>query len=264
MMASPLQQVLIMEATQKWTPLNLGAAVKWWFDASLITGSNGDPQSTIVDKSASAYNLTQTGTNRATLVTAAQNSLNVLQFAQANSQYYPFTPATPLGTPSAASMYFVWKDANAAGTDLNIVFSLGSSANESHYPYTDGNFYNDFGSTVRYAPGIPTNAANIWRVCSHYSALNDWAIYVDGGTGGSGGGTSPLGHSASNTVGFTSTTKFGGGKAGYYANCQFGEVVITNAQQSTSDRQKMEGYLAWKWGIQGNLSASHPYKTAAP
>lgn len=28
--------------------------------------------------------------------------------------------------------------------------------------------------------------------------------------------------------------------------------------------QQVEGYLAWKWGIQGNLPAIHPYKTAAP
>jgi hypothetical protein len=33
---------------------------------------------------------------------------------------------------------------------------------------------------------------------------------------------------------------------------------------SQSDYQQVEGYLAWKWGIQGNLPTTHPYKTAAP
>ncbi len=31
-----------------------------------------------------------------------------------------------------------------------------------------------------------------------------------------------------------------------------------------SNRQITEGYLAWKWSLQGSLDASHPYKTIAP
>lgn len=31
-----------------------------------------------------------------------------------------------------------------------------------------------------------------------------------------------------------------------------------------SDLEKGEGYLAWKWGLQGSLPVSHPYKNAAP
>jgi len=31
-----------------------------------------------------------------------------------------------------------------------------------------------------------------------------------------------------------------------------------------SNVEKAEGYIAWKWGLQGNLPVSHPYKNAAP
>jgi hypothetical protein len=44
----------------------------------------------------------------------------------------------------------------------------------------------------------------------------------------------------------------------------YGEVILTTSQLSTSDRQKLEGYLAHKWGVTGNLPADHPYKTAVP
>jgi hypothetical protein len=27
---------------------------------------------------------------------------------------------------------------------------------------------------------------------------------------------------------------------------------------------KAEGYLAWKWGLEGNLPVLHPYKNSAP
>lgn len=33
---------------------------------------------------------------------------------------------------------------------------------------------------------------------------------------------------------------------------------------SVSDAQKLEGYMAWKWGVQANLPGAHPYKSAAP
>jgi hypothetical protein len=31
-----------------------------------------------------------------------------------------------------------------------------------------------------------------------------------------------------------------------------------------SDRQKMEGYIAWKWNLVALLPAGHPYKTTRP
>jgi hypothetical protein len=42
------------------------------------------------------------------------------------------------------------------------------------------------------------------------------------------------------------------------------EIVVMSNVPSTIQRQQMEGYLAWKWGLQSNLPASHPYKNATP
>jgi hypothetical protein len=43
-----------------------------------------------------------------------------------------------------------------------------------------------------------------------------------------------------------------------------GEIIIYNSNLTPFDRQKTEGYLAWKWGIQTNLPTVHPFHTAAP
>jgi len=43
-----------------------------------------------------------------------------------------------------------------------------------------------------------------------------------------------------------------------------GEIVTYPSGLSDSDRQKVEGYLAWKWGLQSNLPDSQPYKNAPP
>jgi hypothetical protein len=45
---------------------------------------------------------------------------------------------------------------------------------------------------------------------------------------------------------------------------RYAESVMYEAALNTSDRQSMEGYLAWKWGLQGNLPDGHPYKNTAP
>ena len=42
------------------------------------------------------------------------------------------------------------------------------------------------------------------------------------------------------------------------------EMVFINYDLDDATRDKIEGYLAWKWGTQGSLPAGHPYKNAAP
>ena len=42
------------------------------------------------------------------------------------------------------------------------------------------------------------------------------------------------------------------------------EIVVLPSAADTNTRQKIEGYLAWKWGLEANLPAEHPYKAAAP
>ena len=54
-------------------------------------------------------------------------------------------------------------------------------------------------------------------------------------------------------------------------NGQTGEfVVVQQADMSLEDKQKLEGYMAWKWGLQDDLpdgetpQTTHPYKDAPP
>ena len=42
------------------------------------------------------------------------------------------------------------------------------------------------------------------------------------------------------------------------------EVVLTNNLLSTTDRQLLEGYLAWKWGLEANLPVGHPFRNSPP
>jgi cytochrome c len=48
----------------------------------------------------------------------------------------------------------------------------------------------------------------------------------------------------------------------YSANALTGflaEFIIYNAALTTAERQQVEGYLAWKWGLNPSLPTTHPY-----
>lgn len=51
---------------------------------------------------------------------------------------------------------------------------------------------------------------------------------------------------------------------GFYLVGAIGEVFIASSVLSTDDRQKMEGCLAHKWGLAGQLPSNHPYKSRPP
>jgi hypothetical protein len=72
--------------------------------------------------------------------------------------------------------------------------------------------------------------------------------------------------SSTGTVGTNSQTfGIGGGIAdGVYFNSFISEMIIYNVALTTIQRQEVEGYLAWKWGLQGSLPANHPYKLFSP
>jgi hypothetical protein len=59
---------------------------------------------------------------------------------------------------------------------------------------------------------------------------------------------------------------FGSGdNDGEYLSCDYAEILIYSTVLTTAQRQQIEGYLAWKWGLQQNLPTStHPYRTFKP
>jgi hypothetical protein len=55
-----------------------------------------------------------------------------------------------------------------------------------------------------------------------------------------------------------------GATAAGYVTSVISEVLYYASDITTLQRQQVEGYLAWKWGLVGDLPSNHPYKTAPP
>lgn len=53
-----------------------------------------------------------------------------------------------------------------------------------------------------------------------------------------------------------------GGSEQYIGNV--GEIVLYNGPISQAEMEKLDGYLAWTWGMLDKLPSDHPYKTTQP
>jgi hypothetical protein len=68
------------------------------------------------------------------------------------------------------------------------------------------------------------------------------------------------GSTSTNTYTANLTLLIGRQAAGEFMNGSIFEIIIyQNTALTTTQRQQVEGYLAWKWGLQGNLPSTHPY-----
>jgi len=51
---------------------------------------------------------------------------------------------------------------------------------------------------------------------------------------------------------------------GFYGNVAYNEIIVFNRTIDTNERQQIEGYLAWKYGLQANLPSVHPFRIFPP
>ena len=100
--------------------------------------------------------------------------------------------------------------------------------------------------SVSHEPAISHNN-NVAPLCS---------FWFDGALRVSNSGAS------SDTAAAPSDIAFGGyGLANQESStCEVAEFIMVGGEISDSDRQKLEGYIAHKWGLSDNLPSTHPYK----
>lgn len=251
-------------APAAWTPANLASLVAWYdaSDLSTITESGG-AVSQWDDKSGNANHLTQsTGIRQPETGLNTINSLNVLNFVQdamaisSDISSNTFTWAIVHNANEANDRLIDMRGTGASGIVKGVVLK---SQKDISLLIDEGN-----GNYKVYGHTTTLSGTNVHLVTVGLSAATD-KVYLNGtdetiqyGTGGS-YPTDVANSTPKLTVGgnYEQITQF-------LNDDDIGEIVITNAVLSTSDRQKLEGYLAHKWGTTANLPAAHPYKTVAP
>jgi hypothetical protein len=105
---------------------------------------------------------------------------------------------------------------------------------------------------------VPT-AYSLWTVTN---TANSLVAYQNG----SAWGNVTMGFTGTNT-GIALGTSYASGALQGSASCLNGnisEILFYTRGLNTSERQKIEAYLAWKWGLQGSLAGDNPNKGISP
>jgi hypothetical protein len=243
-----------------WRPDELGADLALWLDAE------------------DAASITLNGTDVAQWDDKSGNGNDASQATAANQPAYVAT-----GFNSKPSIDFVGSSEQLTTSYvLDFPFSISAAVQND---IASGNVRGAVGSgTRRPALGILTaapaqNAFALWNpdldrgayinntqttvpVILYSDAASDdrlgWNIYVDGSNAGQANeNVSTLNPADIVRIGYT-------GSGSEYWNGDISEVVIASQSLSTSDRQKLEGYLAWHWELEANLPVGHPYASTPP
>jgi len=84
--------------------------------------------------------------------------------------------------------------------------------------------------------------------------------------GNSVAGATGLPSRTSTALGFAIGASFIGTGSYFQAveNASIHEIIVYNVALTTTQRQQIEGYLAWKWGLQSQLPFTHPYYKFMP
>lgn len=238
-----------------WTPAQIQAGL--WLDAadaSTITRS-GSSVTQWNDKSGNARNAVQT--------TAALQARFDSNAVNGNSSIY-FSPA---GTVTGYSIAV--NDATARNWSIFAVVKntyatyLGpqglpqvSDSDTSRFGFQQYDV-NSVGPALRGVVGTFAGTTNttVFSITQNGTTFAAWA---NGSVAIAPAAATAIAIPANHTIGcrFSYTTNW---FEGYLC-----EYLLLPNDPSTAVRQQLEGYLAWKWGVQASLPANHPYKNAPP
>ena len=271
--------------TTVWNPSMISTAL--WLDAadaSTVTTVSG-AVSQWNDKSGNARNASQaTAGNRPTYTSAGQNSLNVLTLDGSNDS---LALAANLDITTAHSIFV------AAKNSATITAATSSQALLSGDGYTfpstttsdlvlgagsiTGNLTNErlFGIAIAKGEagaqvyGYGKTDADVSGGFFLSSAFTTTGNAFTGRLNGSSSfaTTSTEGGYSSTNVRYPSTVRGIGyrfSSSTTFWDGQLWEIIVAPSYLSLDVTQRIEGYLAHKWGLGANLPNDHPYKTVGP
>lgn len=262
------------------TPLQIPDCEIWLdaTDSSTLTTSGGNV-SVWADKSGNGNNFSQADPNRyPNLNPTGINNLNTLYFTGPasggnvtslflenatvviGSNYTVFSVAKQDAiAPSLYNYNYLIK--GSLTVDTVLLYGSGDTAfgqgNPGNFIVSTGDGAGTWNDLVANNPNYPTKNPFVGSVVINGTSVNPFyngsnqdvkvgTYYTTTFTGMS------LGEPQPNTF------------SGQNWNGLAGEIIIYNRNLEVIERQQVEGYLAWKWGLQSDLPSTHPYFNGPP
>jgi hypothetical protein len=239
-----------------------------WFDAADSTKVtlSGSKVTQWTDKSSNAYSVSQGNDNaRPTYSSNVQNGLNGISFGAGLFMFTDGSNIPNFSSGSSASVFITGRNAstNNGWNIVNTMWFNGTEGATSRYHFS----FNQGGTagTTLFANSTLTGQVTSNAVLPSANAIlgfttspSSSSIHTNGSSNAYGGKSLTA---ANNSTDFMFNDARG---ASVGADIIIFEMVGFNTQVSTSERQQIEGYMAWKWGLQENLPSTHPYKNYPP
>ena len=262
----------------QWTPALISTAL--WLDAndSATVVASGGVVSQWNDKSSNGRNAT--AFNGPTYSSTGLSTGKPSIATNGINQYFQSSVST-FNSSSSAQVFCVFQTPIAAQADtaserlvsfgnlsVNGGLQIGSTA--SALSGEKILFVAGQGASTTLAGSSSYNrSANSAQILSSAFASNGISLRADGSAVSVDLG-SPNGNFSPENTGFTSNSNILFG-ASFVASVlftntamKFSEIILLNSASSLDVTQRIEGYLAHKWGLTANLPSNHPYKVNPP
>lgn len=254
------------------TPSNGFVGLVSWIDMADSTSYtlSGTNLKTLTDKVVGAGTFTISGNSNALAMTSI-GDLPAIRFSgnatgALSSSSPAFLTRALTVTPQGCAFAVLTPAASQVAANKLGVLGWGAPGNNSSNPalaFTSQSSvslqsYNTGGTGTFYGPQLAVTAGS--------PVILFWAWYGGNMFYLSSNGSPVL--SSRQTAGFYTNTStnnqfYIGNDGGYGASFALGELCIYSSYLQTPFRNMMEGYLAWKWGLQKNLPSGHPYALSA-
>ena len=209
--------------------------LKLWLDASELSSSD----SMWLDKSGNGNNATKTGATN--VLTNAQNGHSVMYY-NANGQRHAFNMINDIRTV----FWVISQDASANGSGYRHLLAHTTSHPDFHN-HGNGKFW-----STQYTHDVVRNGIIRMNgsIIDGYSTNYPNSLSIIS--------VKTTANAKSDAFGYDRTN------GGNQWIGKLGELLIYNSVLSDKQIQRIEGYIAHKWGLLANLPSNHPYKPAAP
>lgn len=240
--------------TPAWTPLDV--TTRFWMDAndlSTISITNGSVSS-IQDLSGNNSTIVPEGSSTIQSVLSGQNGRNILRF-DGDSDASNWTSVNFSST--AVHKWFMVLKVTKADKSDGVLWATGNGLHIILFQFGDyfkGDWYIHSGTQINASTSDLTNQWVMLSVEFNKPALTT-SSWINGNVS-----TSQV---SNPEIAKLQASSMRIGKYSNYGDADWGELVMTE-DLLPADSDKIEGYLAHKWGLETELPNSHPYKQDAP
>ena len=253
----------LIPTTPPWSPSDLGSALALWLDADDADSVtlNGSSVSQWNDKSGNNRHASQNTATQQPLYLA--NGLNGKPIVQGDDTDDVLIGDFDVAAANDISVVFV-----ASGIELrDCIFDFFSPSTGARAVNINDVIARQSSATLvlSNSPSVVSLTAPFLAVATHTNsnATAQFDLKLNGGSASFAGYPAGVSTPLFTTQSFERYALLDDSSGENAWGAGFGEYIVA-VNLTATNRQKLEGYLAHKWGLAADLPNDHPYKNSAP